>query len=316
GRKGRGGLWGPISQLRTKTRTKHMHTPLWLFTGTPVVKDATDVWPLLYFANPYRYSSRREFALEMCKTTQTPYALHIGPVRDREKFRNLLGKHSIRRTWDQIPELSTLNRRDIQVPLELDPVDLRRHRKIKKEYRDPLTDEALFSSSAMLHALRRLTISDKVDAFTEVVEDTTGRWLCLAWYKDSARLAYDRTKRTLAASGVVPNIVYIDGETSERERRRAIDTYNRYPDTILVGTIGALETGLNLQAGYQVAFLEQHWLPSTNEQAVARVLRRGQEQPVLVYWFHCIKTYDMRVKRVSETRGANIEKDLDNFLEE
>lgn len=309
GRKGKGGVWAPVSQLRTKTRSKHMSTPLWMLSGTPIVKDATDVWPLLHLANPYRYASRRDFALEICKTSQTPYGLHVGPVRDPNRFHKLLGVYSIRRTWKQIPELRDLKRRDISVPIELDPSELKRHRTIKKEYRDPVTGEALYSSAAMIHALRRLTISAKADALAELLEDHPGKFIAFSWYKESARTVLARVK------GLRDYVVYIDGDSSEAERRRALEIYRTKPNTVLVGTIGALETGLNLQHGYQVAFLEQHWLSTTNEQAVARVLRRGQEQPVLIFWLHCPKTYDMRVKRVAEQREANIEQALDGFLD-
>lgn len=318
GRKGRGGLWTPISHLRTKTRSKHMQTPLWLFSGTPIVKSADDVFPLVHLRNPYRFTSRQDFAMQWCRVSQTPYGMHVGPVRDPDEFYRFLGQYSIRRNWKQIPELAGLKKRDIPVPIELDPVDLRRHRVIKQEYRDPLTGEALYSSSAMIHALRRLTISAKVEAFTDMLEDHSGRFICLVWYKDSGRMAYDRIKQSLRGSTArnAQHVVYIDGTSTERERQHALHVYHTHSDAILVGTLGALETGLNLQTGYQVAFLEQHWLSTTNEQAVARVLRRGQTQPVLVFWLHCPKSYDMRVKRVSETRGADIERALNDFIEE
>lgn len=311
GRKGKGEVWQQVSKLRTKTRSKHMKTPVWLFTGTPIVKDATDVWPLLHLANPVRYSSRRNFAIDTCYTTQGKYSLYIGKVRDLERFHKQLGKWSIRRTWREIPELKGLKRRDIQLPLELEPRELARHRAIKKDYRDPLTGEAIYSSAAMIHALRRLTISAKVDTLAEVVEDHPGRWLALGWYKDCTRMAYDRARKLRGS-----HVGYIDGTTSERERQRVLAAYNSDPEYIIVGTIGALETGLNLQAGYQVAFLEQHWLPTSNEQAVDRLFRRGQSQPVLIYWMHCLKTFDMRVKRAAETRDANIEQALGEYLDE
>lgn len=318
GRKGKGGIWTPISHLRTKTRSKHLSTPLWMLSGTPIVKDATDVWPLLHLANPYRFTSRQDFALETCRVSQTPYGLHVGPVRNVERFHTLLGRYSIRRTWREIPELTGLQRRDIPVPVELDPRELNRHRTIKRDYRDPQTGDPIDSSAAMIHALRRLTIPVKVEAFTELLEDSLDRFLALAWYKDSARMAFDRVRNYIAKHPDLKrtHIVYIDGTTPERERQQALATYHKYPDTILIGTLAALETGLNLQHGYQVVFLEQHWLSTTNEQAVARVLRRGQTQPVLVYWLHCPRTYDMRVKRVADGREASIEQALSGFLDE
>lgn len=309
GVKGKAGVWGPISQLRTKTRTKHMSTPLWMLSGTPIVKDATDVWPLLHLANPYRYTSRRNFALEHCLTTQTPYSLHIGKVRDPERFRKLIGKYSIRRSWSEIPELRNLSRRDIELPVELSPQELARHRTIKREYRDPLTSEPVYSSSSVIHTLRRLTAVAKCAILPELISDHPGRWLILSWYKDTARLAYQTITRD-----PLLKVGYIDGTTPERERERALEVYRS--GGIIVGTIGALEVGLNLQQGYQVAFVEKHWLSTSNDQAVARLLRRGQNQPVLVYELYCPKTFDMRVRRVAENRAADIERALGDFLDE
>lgn len=309
GRKGRGGLWTPISHLRTKTRSKHMQTPLWLFSGTPIVKSADDVFPLVHLANPYRFTSRQDFAMQWCRTSQTPYGLHVGPVRDPELFYDFLGKYSIRRNWRQIPELRDLKKRDIPLPVELDPAVLNRHRTIKREYRDPITGLPLYSSSGMIHMLRRITAEAKVAVLPELIEDHPGRWLILCWYKDTARLAYEAV-----GGNKDPNIGYIDGATSERSREEALRTYHR--GGILVGTLAALETGLNLQTGYQVAFVEQHWLSTTNEQAVARLLRRGQTQPVLVYWLYCPRSFDMRVKNVAEKREADIERALGGFLDD
>lgn len=311
GRKGRGGVWGPISQLRTKTRTRHRQTPLWLFTGTPIVKDPSDAFPLVNLANPQRYTSRQDFATEWCRTSRTPYGLHIGPLREnrRDEFHALLGRHSIRRNWSQIPELRDLKRRDIPLPVELDPKDLVRHRTIKREYRDPLTSLPVYSSSGMIHMLRTITAVAKCAILPELIDDHPGSWLILSWYKDTAKLAYQTLK---GSRGVAVPVSYIDGSTPESQRRKALEIYRK--GGILVGTLGALETGLNLQTGYQIAFVEQHWLSTTNDQAVARVLRRGQKQPVLVYWLHCPRSFDMRVKRVAEKREATIEDALSGFL--
>lgn len=123
-------------------------------------------------------------------------------------------------------------------------------------------------------------------------------------------MAYDRVKK------LHPHTVYIDGESSERERAVSLRRYNDYGDTVLIGTIAALETGLNLQAGSQAVFLEQHWLSTSNDQAVARLFRRGQSRPTLIYWLYCPKTFDMRVRKVAEGRGAEIDRALDAFIDE
>lgn len=308
GKRGSTSTWEVVQQLRNKTKTKHVHTPIWLLTGTPLVTDASDVWPYLWLANKYRYGSRDRFVQEMCYTQQGPYKLEIGKVRDKEAFREALGRYSIRRRWDQLPSLASLRRRDIQLPLQLEPSVLARHRSIKKDYYDPLTGDRLGSAAEMMHALRRLSIPDKAQAVTAWLQDHPGRLLLLAWYRDSAQFLAE------AVSKVRP-VTYIDGGVSERQRHIAIEKYRRNHDTVLVGTIGSMKEGWDgLQVGYQVLFAEQSYLHTDNEQSLSRILRRGQTRPVLVTWMYAERTFDTRVRRMAAKRQTNIEDALNEFL--
>lgn len=310
GKRGRTSTWEVVQQLRNKTHTKHTHTPIWCLTGTPLVTDASDVWPYLWLSNKYRYGSRDRFVQEMCYTTQGPYKLEIGKIRDKEAFRSAMSRCSIRRSWSQLPSLASLSRRDIDLPLELDAGTVARHRSIKKDYYDPLTGARIGSAAEMMHALRRLSIPDKAQAVTAWLEDHPGRLLLLAWYRDSARFLAE-------AVGKVRPVTYIDGSVNERKRHVAIDSYRRNPDTVLVGTIGSMKEGWDgLQVGYQVLFAEQSYLHTDNEQALSRILRRGQSRPVLVTWMYAERTFDLRVRRMAAKRQTNIDDALDEFMAE
>lgn len=310
GRQGRKGWWETIHWLRTKTRTKHLSTPLWLFTGTPMVKDATDLYPLVHLADPRVYSSRDRFAQTYCRTTQTPYGMHVGKLIDSKRFYRLLSKYSIRRTYAQIPELAGLERIDTDLPVELSQAELSRHRKIRKSYRDPVTNEPLTSASAMIHALRKLTVEPKIETLLELITDRPGRWLVLCWYRDTASALYERCVKKFTRD----KVGVITGASTEFARNIAFQTYDS--GGMLIGTIGALAEGLNLQQGNYVAFVEQHYLSTENEQALARVLRRGQTQPVLVYWLYAPGTFDVRVRKAAASREADIEKALNEYLTE
>lgn len=306
-----GGAFKAVKWLRTKTRSRHMHTPIWSLTGTPIIKDASDIWPFLALANPYRFTSRERFAQDTCYCSYSPYGMQIGKVKDPESFQRLLGKYSIRRTWKDIPELADLSIRHIEVPVELEPRELHRHRTIKADYRDPLTDEPLFSSGAMIRALRQLALPAKLDALSEVLEDHPGRWLLLAWYKNSAREVAALCKKSGRPVG------YIDGSVKESERKAAFDLYRRNSHAVMVATIGSTKEGFDgLQLGNQVGFVEQHYLSEENAQAYGRLLRRGQGQPVLAYWFYARRSFDMRVRRVALNRGKGISEALGEYLEE
>jgi SNF2 family DNA or RNA helicase len=308
GKHGKKGWWETINWLRTKTKSTHRQTPLWLLTGTPIVKDATDVWPLLHLANPDVYRKRDDFAQDYCYTTHTPYKLEVGKLRNPPRFHDLMRKYSIRRGYKDIPELASLDKREILVPVELTQSELLRHRVLKRDWRDPVTNTALDNPSSLIRALRRLTIEPKIAAWSELVADHPGRWLVLCWYRDSVSLAYQAAVKLFGRD----KVGVITGGASELSRETALHAYR--DGGVLIGTIAALGEGLNLQQGYQVAFLEESWLSVDNDQALARVLRRGQTQPVLVFKLRAPKTFDMRVARVAAKRGTDIEKALDEFL--
>jgi SWI/SNF-related matrix-associated actin-dependent regulator of chromatin subfamily A-like protein 1 len=311
GRRGKGAAWQNVKRLRTKTRSKHLHTPVWWLSGTPLVKDATDLWPFLAMCEPFRFTSREDFAHQYCRTWYSDYGLQVGKLRDRAGFQRLMGKHSIKRSWTDIPELASLSSIVPDVPLLLTREELSRQRHIKQHRRDPITGEALWSNASAIRALRRITMPAKLDAASELFEDRPGRWLCVAWYRSSASDLFDRANRIRRGS-----VSYIDGSTLERDRQMAYRRYKRDPEHVIVGTIGALKEGLNLQAGHKVMFAEEHYLSADNDQAVNRVLRRGQTQPVLVYKLYCRNSFDVRVRATARRRHRNIEEAFAEFLEE
>ncbi len=273
------------------------------------MRDAGDIFPFLSLCDPvrWRFNARAKFVRDICHTFQGEYATIVGKVRDPQAFHAMLGRYSIRRKWNEIPSLASLQRRDIKLPVQLDQRTLNRHRAIKKDWRDPETGDPILSSGAMVHELRRLSVPAKVATASELVQDSTGRWLLVAWYRDTARQVAEMI-------GKFRPVAYVDGGTSIADRERAYAIYKRDPNACLVGTIGSLKEGLNLQAGSQIAFVEEHYLPSDNGQVIGRQLRTGQTQPVLVYWIYAERTFDVKIRRVSRNRKANIDKALEEFI--
>ncbi|KAF2823688.1 hypothetical protein CC86DRAFT_298367, partial [Ophiobolus disseminans] len=72
----------------------------------------------------------------------------------------------------------------------------------------------------------------------------------------------------------------IDGECPTSKRERILDDFAHNPHLrVLIMTTGTGAVGLNLATANRV---EPQWNPSVENQAIARALRLGQEQPVLV----------------------------------
>ncbi|KAL4918898.1 SNF2 family N-terminal domain-containing protein [Aspergillus aurantiobrunneus] len=75
----------------------------------------------------------------------------------------------------------------------------------------------------------------------------------------------------------------IDGKTLPSERQQILDRFDGTRDVpVLIMTTGTGAFGLNLQSVNRVFIVEPQWNPSVESQAVARAIRLGQEQQVLV----------------------------------
>ncbi|KAJ0423898.1 SNF2 family N-terminal domain-containing protein [Aspergillus carlsbadensis] len=76
----------------------------------------------------------------------------------------------------------------------------------------------------------------------------------------------------------------IDGKTLSTQRQKILDDFDG-PEAavpVLIMTTGTGAFGLNLQSVNRVFIVEPQWNPSVESQAIARAIRLGQEQQVLV----------------------------------
>ncbi|KAI4702778.1 hypothetical protein J4E89_010312 [Alternaria sp. Ai002NY15] len=75
----------------------------------------------------------------------------------------------------------------------------------------------------------------------------------------------------------------IDGECSTTKRERILHQFTEDPNLrVLIMTTGTGAVGLNLATANRVFIVEPQWNPSVENQAIARALRLGQKQAVLI----------------------------------
>ncbi|KAF1946973.1 hypothetical protein EJ02DRAFT_334582 [Clathrospora elynae] len=75
----------------------------------------------------------------------------------------------------------------------------------------------------------------------------------------------------------------IDGECPTSKRERILHEFTTNAELrVLIMTTGTGAVGLNLATANRVFIVEPQWNPSVENQAIARALRLGQKQPVLV----------------------------------
>jgi hypothetical protein len=112
------------------------------------------------------------------------------------------------------------------------------------------------------------------------------------------RMTGDRLETLLSDQGVV--VGRIHGDTSATERTAVVSGIQDDSIEAAILQIDAAGSALNLQAANRIIMLEPSWTPGSNHQAVARAVRIGQRNPVLVSWpvvRHSIDEAVMRVLR-------------------
>jgi hypothetical protein len=96
------------------------------------------------------------------------------------------------------------------------------------------------------------------------------------------RMTGDHLETLLSNQGIV--VGRIHGGTSAAERNAVVFGIQDGSVEVAILQIDAAGSALNLQAADRIIMLEPSWTPGANHQAVARAVRIGQHNPVLISW--------------------------------
>lgn len=147
-----------------------------------------------------------------------------------------------------------------------------------------------------------ITESAKLDRMGEIVEN------CIS--NDEKVIIFSNwTQMTDAICNKLKSVGYkvgvITGETPDSLRQEIVDVFQNSSDLkILVGTIGAMGTGLTLTAATTVIFLDEPWNKALFDQAVDRAHRIGQKNNITIYSIMCKDTIDERIHNLIYKKGA------------
>jgi superfamily II DNA or RNA helicase len=104
----------------------------------------------------------------------------------------------------------------------------------------------------------------------------------------------------------------IRGDQSTRARNKAIDSFVNDPDVqVIVVSLTAGGVGINLQVASNVVLAELSWTAAEQTQAIDRVHRIGQDQPVVAWRIIAAQTIDARVAELIDTKAGLAARALD-----
>ena len=96
----------------------------------------------------------------------------------------------------------------------------------------------------------------------------------------------------------------IDGEVDTFTRQQYVDEFQT-DDKVnyMIGTVGAMGTGITLTAGTIEIFMDEPWNMALKEQAVDRCHRIGTKNNVTIYTLMAKNTIDERIHNIVENKG-------------
>lgn len=266
-----------------------------LLTGTPLLNDAFEVWPLLHIVRPQQYRSfwkwaELHFIVELTTfggklPRPTRNIVDLKPGHD-ELIRAELDDVMIARP-NLLPHVPV---HEHIVPVELNEAERAAYKSIAKRGWAHIGGELVEASTPLtkMTRLRQLAsewtvfseeagLGTKVEAAVELVNEQPDRVVILTAYKATAR----------ALASVLPkrNTSMFTGDESKKQRHEALAAFGDGRTNCIIGTIAAMGEGVDgLQVASKMIRLERDWTPARNIQAIGRIRRDGQLAPHVDVW--------------------------------
>jgi len=276
---------------RTETAQKLPRRVAIAMTGTPVENRLMDLWSIMSFAVPGYLGTRNEF--EKKYTEDIDAAVSLEPVISPLILRRLVSEVA----KDLPPRI------DIPQLLELDDQSSQEYEFIRKEI---IATEGTGIQLKLLQKLRMYCThplllspsdsdpannSNKYQRLLEIIVELIAREEKVVIFTSFTKMI-DIIVADLQDRLFI-HVDYIDGRVKVENRQPIIDAFEKIQGTaILVLNPKAAGTGLNITGANHVIHYNLEWNPAVEDQASARVYRRGQSLPVTVHRFYYVNTVE------------------------
>ena len=332
-----------VLRLSERIRTRAARPLLMALTGTPLINDIEDfraIWQFLGWID--ETGPRAELMESLEETGLTPadpgfYAAARACVIDLGVVR--------RRKVDVAADIPA--RRIADLPVELDGAVGRSIRDAERELADRLVSRyesalATRSSGSAVDGIdhdlvRRVAGWERADATTAKTGENVfsllrriGRAKAGLSADYAAQLAHNVGKvvffaRHIEVLDVAEEIFAergiryssIRGDQSRTSRQKNIDAFVNDPDvSIAVCSLLTAGVGLNLQVASNVVLAELSWTNAEQTQAIDRVHRIGQEEPVTAWRIIAAQTIDTRIADLVDSKAGLAARALDGSDDE
>lgn len=276
-------------------------------SGTPLMNNPLDLYfPMKWLG--YENHSFYQFKQHYCTLGGWGGSQVVG-YKNLEEIRAMMDNIMLRRLKSEVLDLPEKIRK-----IEYVDMTPKQNQIYKEVYNGVMSDlqKIKFSNNplSMMIRLRQATgwtgiISDKVqesakmDRMIELVQEIVAsgqKAIIFSNWESMTEVAKEKLKAY--------NPAYITGATKADERMKEVDRFQTDDKCkVIIGTIGAMGTGLTLTAAQNVIFLDSPWNMALKAQAEDRAHRIGTKGTVNIITLVCKNTIDERIEELVEKKG-------------
>ncbi len=298
------------SSQRTKACLRLRAYRNFMLTGTPVLNQVNELWPLLNRIAPDHFPNYYAFVNRYCVFGGYKNKAIVG-VKNQKDLHRILDQVMLRRlkkdTLD-LPDIQT-----IQVVVELSHTQRKLYDQIDQEMRldnvDPNAPGHVIEN-ALTQFLRlkqvcgtpaslgypddSLKLDEVVNRAVEILANGEKLIVFTQFREVLARL-----KSRFTSEGLP--VIELHGDVPKGERQNVVKKWSAYPDpAIILCMTQVAGVGLNMTAARTIFFVDKLFVPGLNDQAISRAHRIGQDktQPVTVYEFIARHTIEYRIEQI------------------
>lgn len=286
-----------------KLRTKTMIA----MTGTPLMNNPLDLYIILKWLG-YEDNSFYSFKNHYC--VMGGYGgYEIVGYKNISQLKEKLNDIMLRRKQKDVLDLP--EKTYIEDYVDMTPKQEQIYREVTQELKANI--DMIAKSSNPLAELIRMR---QATGYTGILSSTVQESAKLDRMEELIEQAVASDKKVVVFSNwtQITNEVYkrlrknykvarITGQTKDSERQEIVNNFQEGNISVLIGTVGAMGTGLTLTAGTVEIFLDEPWNRAKKEQAEDRCHRIGQKQNITIYTLMCKNTIDERIHELVYKKG-------------
>ena len=332
-----------VLEISRRIRTRTGNPLLMALTGTPLINDLDDflaIWEFLGWidgtkpildlmkaleatglvpGDPGFYAAARRCVIDqgIVRRRKIDVAADIADRRVADLPVELEGPaaRSIRQSQEQLTEAlvqrydAAIRRQSAERRVEgIDPAVVQRVAAwARKQEKDSKTSDNVFTMMRKIGQAKAGLAAD----YTAQLVGNVGKVVFFAKHID----VMDSAEQTFASRGI--GYCSIRGGQTGKARQAAIDAFTKDPDVaVAVCSLSAAGVGLNLHVASNLVLAELPWTQAEQTQAIDRVHRIGQDQPVTAWRILAASTIDSRVADLIDRKAGLAARALDGSDEE